>query len=324
MKEFSKLKFSDNYLFSRVLTKNKDIVKGIIELARNKIVKKIDVVNREWDIHPKMDMKSIRLDVLAKVNESVIYDIEMQNYRDVSLVKRMRYYLSTMDTDHLAKGKAYKHLPNCYVIMICNYDPFKLGKAIYVLNEEVKSDDKIVSDKCHYNSGYAKIIINTKANLDGIDDPKLKAFVHYFQTGIATDKFTKRIEESVQEIKNIDEEIKRYMTLQYYLEQVSKREIQKSVREGIKKGVEKELKKELRKERKKAHEEGKLEGRLEGRLEGKNEGIIEGRLEGVDETKKKAILGMFAKNISVDDIAEIMHISIEEVNEILLSNQTVS
>lgn len=148
----------------------------------------------------------------------------------------------------------------------------------------------------------------------------MKAFVHYFQTGIATDKFTKRIEESVQEIKNIDEEIKRYMTLQYYLEQVSKREIQKSVREGIKKGVEKELKKELRKERKKAHEEGKLEGRLEGKLEGRLEGRLEGKNEGANETKRKAIVGMFAKNISVEDIAEIMHISVEEVNEILSSN----
>ena len=64
----------------------------------------------------------------------------------------------------------------------------------------------------------------------------------------------------------------------------------------------------LEMDRKKYWREGKLEGILEGKEEGKLEGKLEGRLE--------AIIGMLREKLSVEMIARITNMSVEQVVEI--------
>ena len=66
-------------------------------------------------------------------------------------------------------------------------------------------------------------------------------------------------------------------------------------------------------------EEKRLEGKLEGRLEGKLEGRLEGRLEGKLEGKLEGRILAYAElGISVEDIADKVSLSVEEVKEILM------
>ena len=64
----------------------------------------------------------------------------------------------------------------------------------------------------------------------------------------------------------------------------------------------------LEMDRKKYWREGKLEGILEGKEEGKLEGRLEGRLD--------AIIGMLREKLSVEVIARITNMSVEQVVEI--------
>ena len=63
--------------------------------------------------------------------------IEVKHVTDISvseevaqqiLGKRARYYHSQMDMDILASGQEYKELPPAYVIFVCDFDPFGMGK----------------------------------------------------------------------------------------------------------------------------------------------------------------------------------------------------
>ena len=57
---------------------------------------------------------------------------DMELCRDsLELPKRSRFYQSTMDTDHLSKGKSYRKLPEGKVLFLCTFDPFGLGYAKY-------------------------------------------------------------------------------------------------------------------------------------------------------------------------------------------------
>ena len=50
---------------------------------------------------------------------------------DEELAKRMRYYQSQMDADHLARGKDYVELKKTIIIFICPFDPYKRGWHLY-------------------------------------------------------------------------------------------------------------------------------------------------------------------------------------------------
>ncbi|MCI9313222.1 MAG: hypothetical protein HFE68_07700, partial [Erysipelotrichaceae bacterium] len=71
----------------------------------------------------------------------------------------------------------------------------------------------------------------------------------------------------------------------------------------------------------KARNEGKMEGVMEGKLEGKLEGKIEGRLEGRKETELSITLRMLESgNLSVNQIAQFLEISIDDVKQIAQSH----
>jgi predicted transposase/invertase (TIGR01784 family) len=56
-------------------------------------------------------------------------------------------------------------------------------------------------------------------------------------------------------------------------------------------------------------EQGRIEGKLEGKIEGKLEGKIEGKLEG----KIEAVPALVERGFSVEEIAQILGLTIEQV-----------
>ena len=63
----------------------------------------------------------VRFDALVKDTEKWA-EIEMQTYTEEHIGKRSRYYMSNVDMDAFARGKAYRELPPVYIIFICNFD----------------------------------------------------------------------------------------------------------------------------------------------------------------------------------------------------------
>lgn len=66
--------------------------------------------------------------------------------------------------------------------------------------------------------------------------------------------------------------------------------------------------------------EGKLEGIREGMREGKLEGIREGKLEGKREGMKEIILKLSGKNMTAEQIADLLDLDINDVEAIISDN----
>ena len=284
-KEFKSLKFTNDYMFSRVNETHPNISKGIIKVVTKIELDKYQLLKSQYILNNHFDAKSVRYDVFVKSLKKH-FDIEMQTVEDKDIVKRARYYASTMDTDSLAKGKKYKDLPDSIIIFICLYDPFPpFNKPIYVEKGRLFSEEKDISDKTKYDNGCVKIYVNTKADLNLVEDEDLKALLLYLNTGEVSNEFTQEIAQGLEETRNSKKEVRRYMTLQSVIDE--KVEIAKQ--EGMEKGMSK------------------------GLAQGRQEGLSKGRaLEKAD-----FIRAMFKDGLAIEQIARISNISVSKVKKII-------
>ena len=277
-KKFDDLTFVDDYMFALANEKNPNIPIGEIELLTKVKVDALEIVKSQYSIDNYLEAKSIRYDVYAKDDISnKHYDIEMQTTSDPALIKRARYYASTMDGYALAKGQTYDELSDSFVIFICTFNPFpNHNSALYIerdrLFKTVKNGEEDITEETQYETGCVKIYLNTTVDLDTVEDKDLRAYIQFINTGIATNDFTKEIENTVIEQKKDSIERRRYMTFQ--------QELQKSQKEWLNQGEER----------------------------------------GVKKANKTAVFGMYAKKIAISDIADILNLTIEQVEEILSSD----
>ncbi len=218
-KEFKSLTFTNDYMFSRVNETHPNISKGKIRIVTKIELTKYQLLKSQYVVNNHFDAKSVRYDVFVKSLKKH-FDIEMQTVKDKDIIKRARYYASTMDTDSLTKGKKYKDLPDSIIIFICLYDPFPpFNKPIYVEKGRLFTEEKDISEEAKYDNGCVKIYVNTKADLNLIEDEDLKALLLYLNTGKVTDEFTKEIAQGLDETRNSKKEVRRYMTLQSVIDE---------------------------------------------------------------------------------------------------------
>ena len=64
----------------------------------------------------------------------IIFEIQTTNTGD--LPKRSRYYQSVLDMQQLNKGEHYRNLKRTYIIFICTFDLFKLGRHVYTFENQ--------------------------------------------------------------------------------------------------------------------------------------------------------------------------------------------
>ena len=207
-----KYKFSNKLMFALVM-QDEDLCAILIErLFPGKKIRSLTFPN---DIHITSEKtivtgvlsRSVRLDVLFE-GEDEYYDIEMQVEVEPNLVKRARYYHTSMDTHFLKKGKPYNDLKPTYVIFICLHDPFGMGEPIYRFERFDKNLQLQLCDETY------TIIL-------AIDCPKgkipkeLETFFTYVDSGKVdeSDTFIKRIHERVKEV-NRDSEVIEIMTIE--------------------------------------------------------------------------------------------------------------
>ena len=133
---------------------------------------KVVSVKVQNDIIPSSTGKRIILDILAKDNKNKYYNIEMQNINTKDIILRSRYYASAITYSLLKPGSKYINLNDVYIIFICNFDLFNLGKPQYVVKRKVDNSfdlndgETIIYVNCTYNdlsSDIGKLISDLKS-----------------------------------------------------------------------------------------------------------------------------------------------------------------
>lgn len=236
-KSFQELDLSNAFLFAAAL-EDPETCRLVLEIILGGKVPPVNV-HAEHSILVSSDFRSVRLDIYAKDELEVNYNVESQNKNEGNLPKRSRYYQAEMDVSSLKPGEDFDELKPSYIIFICAFDPFGRKLYRYTFEERCLERDFPLGDETK------KIFLSTKGQNKDEVPQELIHFLEYMEE--STDEYVAAVEEEainklharVRELKKQREMEARYMTVE-----------------------------ELLKSREK-------EGRAEGLVEGRAEAILE-------------------------------------------------
>ena len=226
-KKFQELDLSNAFLFAAAL-EDKETCSLVLEALLGRQISVVNV-HGEHTLLFSSDFKCVRLDVYAKDELEVSYDLEMQNTDTGNLAKRSRFYQAELDVSSLKPGENYQQLKPSYIIFICTFDPFGKGLYRYVFEEYCKEAELPLGD------GTQKIFLNTKGMVNNGESEELIQFLRYVENStedVAVQcrvGLVKRIHARVQSLKSSRELEANYM---YFEELLQEREEQ-GRREGL-------------------------------------------------------------------------------------------
>ena len=235
--DWESLTLANDFMFFKVM-QEKALLKELIR----RILPDIDIVEinlqaqKIVEIGP--DIHGVRFDLFVRDQTGRAITIEMQVLNMRALPKRLRFYSSVGDTQLLEKGVLYSKLPDSYVIVICLFDYYGLGRHRYTFTSQCNEVAGLQMD-----DGITYIVLNALGTQDDIND-KLRAFLDYIAGKPSEDPYILKLEDAVKRARMNKEWRRTYMTL--YQRDLENQEI------GVQKGL----------------EEGRAEGRTEGRIEG--------------------------------------------------------
>ncbi len=234
-KQYKELKFTDDFMFGKVLVNNPEICRKLLELLLAVKIKQISFPEQQKTIEILADGKGIRLDVYVDDDNGTVYNIEMQTTRQRDLPKRSRYYQGMIDINLIERGARYKDLKLSFVIFICLEDPFDRNLPVYRF-ENICIQDKSVLLK----DEAIKVFINASANTAGLPED-LAAFLEYLKGNLVKNDLVQIIENEVEKARKHEGWEVEYMTL--YLRDMENRDLGRE--EGIEIGLERGLKQGL-------------------------------------------------------------------------------
>lgn len=186
VKKFKDLNLNNAFLFA-ALANDPEACQLLLELIFGKAIPKVNV-KTEQNILLSSDSKCVRLDVNARSEYDVNYNVEAQNSDEHNIVKRSRFYQAQLDVAELKPGDDYNKLPDSYVIFICTFDPFGRGLYRYTYTERCEEDGEPLGD------GTYKIFLNTKGkNSDEVPEDLITFLGYFVET---TDEYVMRVNNS--------------------------------------------------------------------------------------------------------------------------------
>ncbi len=215
-KSLQELTFKDNFMFGAVLL-DPENCKGVIERSIGTEIERVEV-SKEKSIVYNPEYKGIRLDAYAKDENRTRYNIEMQVLPRPALQKRIRYYHGQIDMEVLLTGVSYEELPDTYVIFICDFDPFGMGKYRYTKKAICEEAPELEMDDGAYT-----IFLSTKGTNEVEVSEDLVKFLKFVGAKPSEsekdfdDAFVRRLQKSIKEVKASREMGARYMTFQELL-----------------------------------------------------------------------------------------------------------
>jgi predicted transposase/invertase (TIGR01784 family) len=191
------LKFSDNLVFSWVMTHHPNLCKEVISTILGIEIADLSYVNDEESVSASFDSKGIRVDVVAK-EDGKIYDIEMQTVKKGNLRKRARYYQSVLDIATLKGGDDYESLPESYVIFICVDDFLGEEKALLDFSAQALTAADSSGEVVKLNDG-RHIVFLAASLADQLTSEKeeLACFLKYVSDGNVDGILTSKLADAV-------------------------------------------------------------------------------------------------------------------------------
>ena len=271
-------------MFGKVM-QDREICAGVIERLLGIKVGKIKYPKLQKIIAPYYSTHGVRLDVYLE-NSTTVFDVEIQTTPVAALGKRMRYYQSMIDIDHLTQGNPYDVLKESYVLFLCKKVPYKEKRSVYKF--ERTSEGISAGDNSHW------IVYNLEQSKEE-SDASLRAFMEYVGSGNSTenDALVERIAHTVEKLKRNElfRDEYRAMNLHDY-DKLSQGRAQ-GRKEGIALG----------------RQEGITLGRQEGIAQGLQKGMAQGRQEGILMTAR----GLIEIGLSLEQITKVTGLSLEQV-----------
>lgn len=181
-------------MFGKVM-QDREICAGVIERLLGIKVGKIKYPKLQKVIAPYYSTHGVRLDVYVE-NSTTVFDVEIQTTPVAALGKRMRYYQSMIDIDHLTQGNPYDVLKESYVLFLCKKVPYKEKRSVYRF--ERTSEGISAGDNSHW------IVYNLEQSKEE-SDASLRAFMEYVGSGnsAGSDALVERIAHTVEKLSGV-------------------------------------------------------------------------------------------------------------------------
>lgn len=183
---------SNNLVFTKVMSDNKDLCIEVVERMIGLEVEDIEYVNVEHML-PSVHNRSVQLDVVLKATGKMV-NLEMQTYNRDGIGRRMRVHRSLMDATQIGKGERFGNVDDNYVVFICTFDPFLEGRARYTFSTSCRENPDLVLD-----DGAISYVYNATGDLSTLDEPTAK-LLQYILTdnASASDGLVRNLEQAVR------------------------------------------------------------------------------------------------------------------------------
>ena len=222
---------------------NESITKGFLETILERKIDSIDLSRNPILRREFKDEKLGVLDIIAKLDENEICNIELQIVDKKNIIERILYYWSRLYSRQIKSGEDYKILQKAIVILITDFKIENLEELDY------HSRWKIMEDK----QG-KKIILTQKLEIDIIELPKIIGKEKeqdnlldwlYFLENPKSERVTEKmkenenLKEAVKKLDNLseDEKMQRIADLRQKAIMDEKAIYEKGLEVGIEKGM---------------------------------------------------------------------------------------
>ena len=274
---------------------NESITKGFLETILERKIDSIDLSRNPILRREFKDEKLGVLDIIAKLDENEICNIELQIVDKKNIIERILYYWSRLYSRQIKSGEDYKILQKAIVILITDFKIENLEELDY------HSRWKIMEDK----QG-KKIILTQKLEIDIIELPKiigkekeqdnLLDWLYFLEN-----PKSERVTEKMKENENLKEAVKK-------LDNLSEDERMQRIADLRQKAIMDE---------KAIYEKGLEIGLEKGIQRGMEKGIEKGIMEGSQKEKIEIAKKMLELKIDKETIAEATGLTEQEMEKIL-------
>lgn len=194
-----------------------DFCRLIISTLLQKKVGKLRVATQKALPALTLSRRGIRMDVeIEELGEEAgdepaimnIYDMEPHLQKDTDIPRHNRFYQAKIDSRGMKRGdQDFSRLPNLYVLMILNFDPFGKERMVYTVRNRCEEEPEL-----EYEDGLKFYYFYTGGTCGGNDT--LRALLTYMQdsrTENVTDQITTQLHDYVNRAKMLPEVKQAYM-----------------------------------------------------------------------------------------------------------------
>ena len=316
-----------DYAFKQLFgnEKNKDITIVFLNamLKRTGPDSIIDVIFSDKEIGGEYEEdKESRLDILVETNAGEKINVEIQLLNQFDMVKRSMYYWARVYSQSLQKGQGYRNLPRVITINIINFNLFKQTELFHTTYHLYEDTEKtLLTDVMELHLiEFPKLLRDWK---EGKLDPRRDILVRWLLLlGVVDGRNKKVYADIYMQLEGIAMSDERLLQAFASWQNLSLSQEELNAYEGRLRRIQDEeaARAEAAQDIEEAHkqvEEAQREAKEEIQKRIEAEQKIEEAQQQINQIKQVAIQSMLAQNLTLEEIARKLELSILEVQEII-------